>query len=410
MVADVVTGAGAAAVGTTLTIDQFGPARKFDGTGTVPIAPPITAYPCAVAIWVRTASPMGGSDRYAFSQSDGTGNNVVALGISSSGAAVYYTRTAGSGFALVGTTAVNDGRPHLLMVVSASNGDHRLYVDGRLEASTTQTLGALASPTVAAIGNLLRSSSQYYWLDHLGQVAVWRRAIGGGEASALFSDWDGAMAGPDAVLPLLAGAAIGVDLAGASISVATATGTVSADVTLAGATLSVSSASGYPTAQITLTAAAVAESLAAAGLSTAALVAGTATANATSTATLGVQIALSGAALSAAQAAGILTTATGVALIGEAAAAAGATGTLSLNIPLSGAALATALADGALTVAVRLGGAMAAASTAGGTLIAGTESIQVQPYRVRAILRRHQRITARAGRGRRITLKAVQHG
>lgn len=159
-----------------------------------------------------------------------------------------------------------------------------------------------------------------------------------------------------------------IDLSGAALATATATGTLTTAIPLSGAAASLSAASGDITAQITLSGAALAQAAATAALTAgAADLAGDAVALAAALGTLTVQIRLAGDAVAQSLAAAELSTES-AGLSGAAQASATAMGLLGTAIPLAGEATATASASGALGVPILLSGAAAAVSSATGEL------------------------------------------
>lgn len=160
-----------------------------------------------------------------------------------------------------------------------------------------------------------------------------------------------------------------IELSGAAITVASASGQLTTQIPLAGTAISLTGAGASLSAQIRLSGAALSTALASAGLTTGAGLAGSALAAAGATAILTTTILMTGAAVGQSGAPASLTTQTR--LDGAALAQASATGTLEIVVSLSGAAAALASAAGGLSTQIALDGdALAAASASGGLLTA----------------------------------------
>lgn len=98
-----------------------------------------------------------------------------------------------------GTTALNDGRAHLLVAtITQTNGANTvltLYVDGTAQATTTVTTASLggilpAQADTIDVGGWM--SSQTSWWDNcsgatIARVALWNRALSAGEVTTLWN-------------------------------------------------------------------------------------------------------------------------------------------------------------------------------------------------------------------------------
>lgn len=184
-------------------------------------------------------------------------------------------------------------------------------------------------------------------------------------------------------------------LAGTASGGASAAGSLTHEVPLAGSAVSTSIASGQLSVQVNLSGAAFAGALAAAQMSHGVLLSGAASGAGQAAATLSLQVGLSGAALASVQASGSLSkhvslsgdavggaSAAGslvgtASLTGDAVGGAQAGGTLSLTIPLTAQAVANSLATGQLSVRVNLDGDAIGGALAGGTLSV-TSIVQLQ--------------------------------
>lgn len=162
---------------------------------------------------------------------------------------------------------------------------------------------------------------------------------------------------------------VGVPLAAAGLSVATATGTLSVSISgLVGVATATADATGGLNLSIPLAAAAVAQALASAGISQEISLGGGAVGVAGADGVLSLNVSLAGNAVAEAAASASLTATNGLSLAGDAQAQASALGTLSHAIPLSSASLAVAGASGNITQLVPLSGSAASASVATGGL------------------------------------------
>lgn len=166
-----------------------------------------------------------------------------------------------------------------------------------------------------------------------------------------------------------------VQLAGAAAALATASAALTTQVRLAGAAVADSIASGSLTTQVRLAGAGTSVGTASAGLTTAIRLASSAVADAAASGALSSQIRLAGSATATASATANLTTAAGIDLAGSAVADSVASGSLTTQIRLAGSAIADSSASASLLTAAGLTGSASATATATGSLTTGVRLV-----------------------------------
>lgn len=159
-----------------------------------------------------------------------------------------------------------------------------------------------------------------------------------------------------------------VDLAGAGLSVTTASGAMSVGINAVGSAGATANATGGLSLSIPLDASAVAQALAAAGLTHGTQLAGGAAAQGSAGGALTLNVSLAGNAIAQAAATGGLTATSASSMAADATAQAVASGALTHAVPLTGAALTVAAAGANITHIVPVAGAAAVAGLATGGL------------------------------------------
>src|ERR1044072_7794039 len=137
---------------------KAGQAYSFNGTTSANISindleSKYTDMTFTVELWVKTSGwsqtfciMNPGNPRYFEIRSDGNAKTQAFI----SGSAANVT--------LTGTTALWDGNWHHIVFVNASSTDHKLYVDGALEASSTTDMGLFATSGLLVVGSTLNGA------------------------------------------------------------------------------------------------------------------------------------------------------------------------------------------------------------------------------------------------------------
>ena len=173
-------------IGTVASFDGSDDRFSFNST-TMP-----SAYPFAVSAWIQTSTTTGVDFRTVAAFGNTSSNTSFAiLGVDKNTSRARWTIRAGSTALAIGGSAVNDGKPHLLVGVSASASDHRIYVDGVLIATSTSSIGTNTYNTFN-VGALQRSSAIQFFDGNISNVRVYNRDLSATEVATLYHrPWEG---------------------------------------------------------------------------------------------------------------------------------------------------------------------------------------------------------------------------
>ena len=159
----------------SLSFDGANERIQFNST-TMP-----SAYPFSLSAWIKTTTLTGGDFRTVAAFGNTSSNTSFAiLGVDKNTSRARWTIRAGSTALAIGGSAVNDGKPHLLVGVSASASDHRIYVDGVLIATSTSSIGTNTYNTFN-VGALQRSSAIQFFDGNIYLIHFYNRALSASE-------------------------------------------------------------------------------------------------------------------------------------------------------------------------------------------------------------------------------------
>lgn len=139
----------------------------------------VDPFPISMCVWFRTTTTPSASNMI-FAQSNSTGTNAYTVFQFYTDAKLYW-QVRGNGGATaqsISSTTLNDGVWHYAVGVSSSSSNHKLYIDGDLDGSSTTSVGS-TSPDALRIGCWIRnngSESNFYNGD-IGIVKAYNRAL-----------------------------------------------------------------------------------------------------------------------------------------------------------------------------------------------------------------------------------------
>jgi hypothetical protein len=161
-------------------------AIKFDGVDDyIAAANGITAYPFTVMGWMRTS--INGTFQGVVSIHSG-GSTYWYIGCNSAGYPYISARNT-TEYAINGTTVIADGQWHHIAGVFASATDRRLYVDGNLVASDTNSLAFAASADVF-LGKVRTSAPSYIANGDIADTRIYSTALTQDQIRSLIRDTD----------------------------------------------------------------------------------------------------------------------------------------------------------------------------------------------------------------------------
>jgi len=158
---------------------------SFDGTDDVLVSTiPVLGDTHTISAWFNTTAGTGGMGSEAtivsYLSTGGGGDDSVL--------SVAGNKLAWSDFVdddQFGTSTVNDGVWHHGVVVVTAT-DQKLYVDGVLEKTTTNSYSGGTSFSAFAIGRRA-DNTQRYFVGNLDEVAIWDTALDGDAVKALYN-------------------------------------------------------------------------------------------------------------------------------------------------------------------------------------------------------------------------------
>lgn len=320
---------------------------KYWSTGQSNIISGSDTWSIVAGIQINQTTVSGGYSIYA-ERPNGTQIVKLVIGDLGNNATLVVRNSAGAIIQLAGTINVLDGKPHVIAAVRNGPSDHRLYVDGVLDASTATTI---ANSFGASIGSMIANDPQAlttsYFDGAISFVHLSRQAFSPTLVASLATNpWQVFVAQQRAPLFLVSGATAAA-LTGSATAAASGTGALSTSIPLSGVAAAVAAAFGSITTSIPLTGGAAGVASGTGALTTSIRLAGAASAVAAGAGSITTSIPLIGAASASAAGAGALSTA--VALTGGASVVASASGSITTSIPLTGTAAASASATGTLT-------------------------------------------------------------
>ena len=112
----------------------------------------VDPFPITMCVWFRTTTTPSASNMI-FAQANSTNTNNYQIFQFYTDAKLYWQVRGGSSTTAqsVSSTTLNDGIWHYAVGVSASSSDHKLYMDGDLDGSSTSYVGS-TSPDTLRIG------------------------------------------------------------------------------------------------------------------------------------------------------------------------------------------------------------------------------------------------------------------
>jgi hypothetical protein len=143
----------------------------------------VDPFPITMCVWFRTTTTPSASNMI-FAQANSTNANNYQIFQFYTDAKLYWQVRGGSSTTAqsISSTTLNDGIWHYAVGVSASSSNHKLYIDGVLDGSSTTSVGT-SSPDTLRIGCWKRnngSESNFYNGD-VGLAQMYNRALTGDE-------------------------------------------------------------------------------------------------------------------------------------------------------------------------------------------------------------------------------------
>lgn len=125
-----------------------------------------------------TQTPVSGGYSIYSERPNSTQIVKLVAGDSGDSASLVVRNSSGSIIQLIGTINVRDGNPHVIVGVRNGPSDHKLYVDGVLDASTTTTIAnSFGASSAAIIANDLQTLSTSFFGGVISVIHVSRQAI-----------------------------------------------------------------------------------------------------------------------------------------------------------------------------------------------------------------------------------------
>lgn len=158
----------------------FGSGTSATGYVTLPATPQVVAvYPSWVVVGLIHSATSANANQWVWSAGNAIGGNVL-VGVRNNDTAnnnlSYFVRNASGTLAEASGTGLGtgDGRPHVVAGVSLTASDHRLYVDGRLRASSSTNVGSLTH-NLLTLGCIGRST-----YSNPTEATIWHASMGTG--------------------------------------------------------------------------------------------------------------------------------------------------------------------------------------------------------------------------------------
>ena len=137
---------------------------------------PVSAFPITIGTRLRLPS---GTGLIGGLFNTGATNKYIALNCDATRGFEYYVRTADTAFApgfSVAFSSITDSQIHDIVCISASATDHRIYVDGVLKDTSTDSTSWPTGMNITGVGGFFDSSpgysvGEYQWF------AVWDVAL-----------------------------------------------------------------------------------------------------------------------------------------------------------------------------------------------------------------------------------------
>ena len=171
--------------GPTWTQGQFGPALSFDGLDdrvTLPDMGTAESYPFTFSAWFNTSA--ADATQAVVSQTNSADSAQRAqLTYADTVTNFCWNVRNGASEAEACTSITQDGAWHHAVGVSLSATDHKLYVDGVLKTSNTNSVSAPAVDTTTIGDN---PKIVFPWNGRIDDVRIYNRALSAGEISYLY--------------------------------------------------------------------------------------------------------------------------------------------------------------------------------------------------------------------------------
>jgi len=149
----------------------------------------ILDYPLSLNLWVRQDVAAAG---VAMSITDGSEiNRWFFLELNSIGRPEYGFRPSGTGQTVAGFTSVADGKWHMVTGTSASNNDHKIYIDGVLSNSSTTTRTWDTATVIMdtwGIGTRALSPPDMIFTGDLDDARIYSGALTASQVKQIWSD------------------------------------------------------------------------------------------------------------------------------------------------------------------------------------------------------------------------------
>lgn len=186
---------GALTNGAIFSSNNLGQCISFDGTNdyvSISTTKAIANFNPRISIssWIKTTYSGGLIKRIYATASNISNTPYVSQAMQTTGVATLQARNdANVNQVLDGTIAINDGKWHNIVTTIEYNSTWCVYVDGKLDTTTTKAhTGAvtLSNTHIGTVINTASPSGVSFWSGLIGSVMVWNRVLTSSEIRQLY--------------------------------------------------------------------------------------------------------------------------------------------------------------------------------------------------------------------------------
>jgi hypothetical protein len=164
----------------------LGTAIEPDGSsGRVDASVSLTGFPITTAAWFKTPSASAGNEVVIGVADSTVTNNQLRMYVKTTGVLEANAFWSGGGGTATGTSTVDDDEWHFGVAVYESSTSRKLYVDGVLENTNTDSVSINACDR-ATIGVTADSTPAAYFGGSIQNARVWSRALSADEITLLY--------------------------------------------------------------------------------------------------------------------------------------------------------------------------------------------------------------------------------